>query len=242
MSSVNFYDVLGVSPDADKATIEKAFRAISITTHPDKANAATRPKSGVESPDEQRAREQKNHDRYVQIVEARNTLVDDKKRKAYNSKHGIGADNDRHTSRRESGSESKSKSSSKSGAGDSPNDLIAIHQSSLEFQLSSIDYLNQRIRDLLYTLESLSRQSSRYLETTSLLEDILRKSRTAKDEIKKAMQDLEALSRRSLRDSEKRTRARELYHSVIDGPLEYLQRAETMVDELTSTIEQSRRR
>ncbi|KAI1738858.1 hypothetical protein F4680DRAFT_466934 [Xylaria scruposa] len=247
---MNFYDVLGVSRDADAATIEKAFRVISMTRHPDKANAATRPKSGAETPAEKAAREKKNHDRYVQIVEARDTLVDDEKRKAYDSRHGTrvppdGYDRDyasQSTSRaetkskRKSKSESNSESKSKSTSGDSPHDLIDIHQRSLEFELSSIDYLNKRVRDLLYTLESLSRQSSRFSAATSLLEDILRKSRAAKNEIQRAIEDLEALSSRSLSDSEKRTRARGIYHPVMDGALEYLHRAEKMVDELASTV------
>ncbi|KAI0553439.1 hypothetical protein F4679DRAFT_580663 [Xylaria curta] len=242
---MNFYDVLGVSHDANAATIDKAFRIISMSRHPDKANAATRPKSGVETPKDREAREKKNHDRYVQIVEARDTLVDDKKRRAYDSRHGIRAPQgdyrdyvSQSTSRAETKSrrksESESASTSKSRAGDSPNDLIEIHQRSLEFESSSIDNLNKRVRDLLYTL---SRQSSHFPAATSLLEGLLRKSRSANDEINKAIEDLEALSRRNLSDSEKRTNARAIYHTVTDGALEYLHRAERMVDELASTID-----
>ncbi|KAI0457601.1 hypothetical protein F5B21DRAFT_463871, partial [Xylaria acuta] len=121
--SMNFYDLLGLSPDADVATIEKAFKAMSRIHHPDKSNAATRPKSGVESQSEREAREKRNHDRYVRIVEARDTLVDEKKRKAYDRQQRVrnSSSNDgkktkdspsQSTARAETKSKSKSKGKS----------------------------------------------------------------------------------------------------------------------------------
>ncbi|KAI1741259.1 hypothetical protein F4680DRAFT_447166 [Xylaria scruposa] len=82
MSSTNPYEVLGVDSDADVAAIQKAFRGLSLKHHPDKANASTTPRDG-ETKTERQAREQRNHERYVRVVEARDTLLDATKRRNY---------------------------------------------------------------------------------------------------------------------------------------------------------------
>ncbi|KAI1165065.1 DnaJ domain-containing protein [Nemania serpens] len=80
---MDFYEVLKVPKDADTAAIEKAFKKLSLTLHPDKANARTVPRGREESGPERTAREKLNHDRFVEIGEARDTLTDPKKRRAY---------------------------------------------------------------------------------------------------------------------------------------------------------------
>ncbi|KAI1190460.1 DnaJ domain-containing protein [Nemania serpens] len=80
---MDHYKVLGVPNDADTATIEKAFKKLSLTHHPDKANARTAPRGRDESAAERKAREKRNNDRFVEIVEARDTLADPKKRREY---------------------------------------------------------------------------------------------------------------------------------------------------------------
>ncbi|KAI0546393.1 hypothetical protein F4679DRAFT_587572 [Xylaria curta] len=82
MSSTNPYEVLGVAMDADVATIQRAFRDLSLKLHPDKANASTTPLDG-ETKTERQTREQRNHDQYVRVVEARDTLLDATKRRNY---------------------------------------------------------------------------------------------------------------------------------------------------------------
>ncbi|KAI8944967.1 hypothetical protein F4801DRAFT_598649 [Xylaria longipes] len=249
--SMNFYDLLGVAPNADVPTIERAFKAISLEKHPDKANAATRPQSGVESQDELEAREKRNNERYVRIVEARDTLLDDRKRKAYDKQQGIrnpSANDDRkpkdYPSRSESKSKSdtksKSRSSAKSGADYSANGLIESYLDILEAQVSFIKDLDRKIHDMMYILERATSRSSHggpeYSETTSLLESILRKSREAKEDIYDAIEDLESLGRRSLADSKKRSEAKDIYYSATDGALDYLHKAEKTVDELQSVV------
>ncbi|KAK5637079.1 hypothetical protein RRF57_012791 [Xylaria bambusicola] len=81
MSSVNLYEVLGVSSDADEPSIERAFKDISLKLHPDKANISTAP--GVETEAEREARQQRNHEIFVKIIYARNILTDRVKRRSY---------------------------------------------------------------------------------------------------------------------------------------------------------------
>ncbi|KAI1752625.1 hypothetical protein F4782DRAFT_501050 [Xylaria castorea] len=249
--SMNFYDLLGVSPDADLAAIEKAFRAISLTQHPDRANAATRPKSGGESSRDHEARERSNNERYVKIVEARDTLIDDRKREAYDMRQGIRDYPSQSTSQSETKSKSKSKSESKSKsrstpgsaaeppASDSASDLIDCHLSSLEVEISCIKDMDHKIHGMLYTLESAARRSSRasdWSETISLLESILSKSRRAKEDINSVIKDLEALSTRSLSDSKKKSQAEKIYDSATKGVLGYIHKAEKTVEELESVV------
>ncbi|KAI0520866.1 hypothetical protein F5B22DRAFT_644609 [Xylaria bambusicola] len=87
MPSTNFYEVLGVTVDADVATINRAFRELSLKMLPDKANISTVPTGRAETPDEREAREAKNHERFVRIVEARDVLTDPTKRELYDLKH-----------------------------------------------------------------------------------------------------------------------------------------------------------
>ncbi|KAF2966623.1 hypothetical protein GQX73_g6981 [Xylaria multiplex] len=81
--SLDPYEVLNVSSDADTPIIERAFRELSLKMHPDKANALTIPSDRVETQQEREAREEQNHERFVKIVEARETLIDPQKRKQY---------------------------------------------------------------------------------------------------------------------------------------------------------------
>ncbi|KAI1201663.1 DnaJ domain-containing protein [Nemania serpens] len=80
---MDFYKVLEVPRDADTAAIERAFKKLSLTHHPDKANARTAPKGREEGAAERKAREARNHDIFVKLAEARDTLTDPKKRRAY---------------------------------------------------------------------------------------------------------------------------------------------------------------
>ncbi len=68
---MDFYEVLEVPRNADVATIEKAFRALSLKHHPDKANVSTVPTGYVETREEREAHEARSHERYVNIVKAR---------------------------------------------------------------------------------------------------------------------------------------------------------------------------
>ncbi|KAI0441521.1 hypothetical protein F4803DRAFT_576405 [Xylaria telfairii] len=116
-SSMNFYDILGVSSDADIPTIQKAFRTMSLKYHPDRANNTTIP-NGTETENERQNREKRNHDRYVRITQARDTLVDEAKRKAYDM--FLRDDNEKTNDRRNKGrGHSKSETQSKPKSDDS---------------------------------------------------------------------------------------------------------------------------
>ncbi|KAI0529992.1 DnaJ domain-containing protein [Xylaria digitata] len=82
MPSMNLYEVLNVPNDADIATIQKAFKELSLKMHPDKANKSTIPPSS-ETEAEREAREERNHNRFVKIVEARDILTNPAKRREY---------------------------------------------------------------------------------------------------------------------------------------------------------------
>ncbi|KAI0871668.1 hypothetical protein GGS24DRAFT_503552 [Hypoxylon argillaceum] len=69
------HDILKVSRGADEAEIDRAFRRLSIVYHPDKRNPATVP-AGSETPAQRQAREKRNHDRYAEITNARDTLIE----------------------------------------------------------------------------------------------------------------------------------------------------------------------
>ncbi|KAI1418804.1 hypothetical protein F5Y12DRAFT_721640 [Xylaria sp. FL1777] len=83
MSFVDLYEVLNLSSKADVPTIERAFKELSLTMHPDRANVSTIPSHRVETKKEREAREKRNHERFVKIIEARETLTDSKKREQY---------------------------------------------------------------------------------------------------------------------------------------------------------------
>jgi len=79
----DLYEILEVSSDADVVMIEKAFGTMSLKHHPDKANPRTVPQDREESESEKKARERGNHERYLQITKARDTLSDPSRRRAY---------------------------------------------------------------------------------------------------------------------------------------------------------------
>ncbi|KAK5636801.1 hypothetical protein RRF57_012513 [Xylaria bambusicola] len=80
---MDLYKILQVPSDADVATIEKAFRKLSIKLHPDKANVSTIPSGHVETREEKEAREQRNNEKFAEIAHARDVLTDTKKREEY---------------------------------------------------------------------------------------------------------------------------------------------------------------
>ncbi|KAI0965116.1 hypothetical protein F4678DRAFT_485606 [Xylaria arbuscula] len=83
MTFMDLYELLNVASDADVPTIERAFRELSLTLHQDKANVSTIPFGRVETQEEGEAREKQNHERYVKVMEARDTLTNLAKRKQY---------------------------------------------------------------------------------------------------------------------------------------------------------------
>ncbi|KAI2629426.1 hypothetical protein GGS21DRAFT_224197 [Xylaria nigripes] len=85
---MDHYKVLDVSPDADIAAIEKAFKVMSLKHHPDKANTASKPK-GTETDSAREAREKLNNERYVNIVNAREVLTNPAKRREYDEKQRV---------------------------------------------------------------------------------------------------------------------------------------------------------
>ena len=66
MAKRDFYDVLGVSKDADEKTIKSAYRKLAMANHPDR------------NPDDEAAAE-----RFREASEAYEILKDDQKRAAY---------------------------------------------------------------------------------------------------------------------------------------------------------------
>jgi DnaJ-class molecular chaperone len=77
---MNYYEVLGVSPDASPDTIKKSYQHLILQHHPDKQNAAS------SAPE-----------RFIRITEAWSCLKDEQKRREYDSKlaqdHSVAADN-----------------------------------------------------------------------------------------------------------------------------------------------------
>src|SRR5262249_20254324 len=68
--TTDYYKVLGVSPDADEATIKNAFRKESMKSHPDK----------------NLGREKEVEPRFQDLAEAYETLQDKDKRQQYDHK------------------------------------------------------------------------------------------------------------------------------------------------------------
>ena len=66
MAKRDFYDVLGVSRDADEKSIKSAYRKLAMANHPDR------------NPDDEAAAE-----RFREAAEAYDILKDDQKRAAY---------------------------------------------------------------------------------------------------------------------------------------------------------------
>lgn len=65
---VNYYEILGVPPEADAASIKKAYRAKALQTHPDTADAASEPRDA---------------DRFQVVHEAYHVLSDPALRRHY---------------------------------------------------------------------------------------------------------------------------------------------------------------
>ncbi|KAI0970064.1 hypothetical protein F4678DRAFT_480741 [Xylaria arbuscula] len=110
MSPKTLYEVLSVSSDADGAAIEKAFKALSLKWHPDKANVTTVP-SGGETQKDREIREKHNHDRFTRMVEARDILTNPAKRQQYDQERR--PKKDRSNRRSESSKHSKPSTSRK---------------------------------------------------------------------------------------------------------------------------------
>ncbi|RYC59257.1 hypothetical protein CHU98_g6949 [Xylaria longipes] len=79
---MNLYELFSIPSDTNVATIQQAFIELSRLLHPVKVNAATIPPGG-ETNAECKVREQRNHERYIKIVEAYNILTDATKRRDY---------------------------------------------------------------------------------------------------------------------------------------------------------------
>lgn len=245
---MNFYDILGVSPDADIAAIQKAFRTMSLKYHPDRANNATTP-DGDETPGERKSREQRNHERYVRITQARDTLVDDEKRKAYDrflSDDRNETKDDppqstraRNKSKRQSRSESTSKSKSESNSREESraDDLIESYLDILFPELAAIKYLVHRIHHMIDVLIRAPKPLY-HPETIYFLEEILPRSRLAREDILDAIDDLEVLRCRDLSASGKKTRAMDIYDSLKDGAVGYILRMENRVEDIQPLIRQ----
>jgi DnaJ-class molecular chaperone len=64
----NYYDILGVSPDASQADIRKSFRNLALKHHPDKNKNSEESKQ-----------------KFMKIIEAYEVLSDEQARKNYDS-------------------------------------------------------------------------------------------------------------------------------------------------------------
>jgi DnaJ-class molecular chaperone len=69
---MNYYEVLGVSPDASPDTIKKSYQHLVLQHHPDKQHSADAASSAPEC--------------FIRITEAWSCLKDEQKRREYDSK------------------------------------------------------------------------------------------------------------------------------------------------------------
>ncbi|KAI1733822.1 hypothetical protein F4680DRAFT_454575 [Xylaria scruposa] len=159
MSSTNPYEILNVASDADSATIQKAFKDLSLKLHPDKANVSTIPLDGIETETEREAREQFNHEQYVKIVEARDTLLDAAKRRDY--------DEQERNKKKESTHEA-------SDPGD-PSKADNLDSLIVRSQLNHVEWVSGKLTDRLSEFRQLAPDSpdSEYADTLSLCSLVL---------------------------------------------------------------------
>ncbi len=76
-SPKNYYDILGVKKDATKAEIKSAYRKLAVKYHPDKFKGNEKAKEKAQA-------------KFVDIVEAADTLSDDQKRREYDQARELG--------------------------------------------------------------------------------------------------------------------------------------------------------
>ncbi|RWA04493.1 hypothetical protein EKO27_g10615 [Xylaria grammica] len=167
---MDFYERLNIPKNADDAAIQKAFKELSLAMHPDKANVSTIPPGGNETAEERRAREQHNHERFVKIVEARDTLLDPNKRRGYDAKLRAGKYSTDGYRSGGSGGPSRSSKPSKSTKSKEPEPKDDPGQSSNT--LKWLEYLVRRLNERLTTFHDLaprSRSSSAYPEYSEIV-------------------------------------------------------------------------
>ncbi|KAH8159484.1 hypothetical protein CIB48_g8760 [Xylaria polymorpha] len=165
MSSKDLYGVLNVPRNADVATIQEAFRDLSLKL---KANASAIPRDGFETSSEQNARKRRNYERYINIVEARDILTDAAKRRDY--------DEQQRRKKNQTSTPSKPKNSSKSSNPSEPSKASKPEKKNLP-QSSAQEMRAKPATVSNLTLERLKRIDFDLNSTLSLLRGLAPRSR-----------------------------------------------------------------
>ncbi|TRX93676.1 hypothetical protein FHL15_005352 [Xylaria flabelliformis] len=210
---MNPYEVLNVASDADEATIQKAFKELSLKFHPDKANASTAPLDGVESKKEQEAREQHNHEQYIRIVEARDTLLDATKRRKYDQQEG---------NTRKDSNHKTSKPSDTGKTGKLEEDTMANLGLDITTTLERLEDIGDDLSNTLSSLRNLAPRSPapslEYPEVLSSFNRIIARNTSISNRIKEA--------RERLLSQEKDSTARAVCESALEEANTYIQQVE----------------
>ncbi|KAI0860577.1 hypothetical protein F4860DRAFT_524980 [Xylaria cubensis] len=213
MSSMNPYEVLNVANDADEATIQKAFKELSLKFHPDKANTSTVPLDGVETKKEQEAREQHNHEQYIRIVEARDTLLDATKRRKYDEQGG---------NTKKDSSHKTSKPSDTGKAGKLEEDTMANIGPDIITTLEHLDEIGADLSNTLSSFRNLAPQSPapslEYPEVLSSFSRIIARNTSISNRIKEA--------RERFLSQEKNSTVRAICESALEEANSFIQQVE----------------